>query len=495
MAFNRPDTQQLIALGSELGLTLTKERAAEMSEIMEGSFQAYDLCDALDDSPEKPVYPRRVTSHLPEHALNAWYATCDLVGAEEGPLAGRTVALKDNIFLAEVPMANGSSLLEGFIPSRDATVVTRLLEAGARIAGKAVCENFCMSGASFTSASGPVLNPKDPTRSAGGSSSGCAALVANGDVDMAVGGDQGGSIRIPSSHCGIIGMKPTHGLVPYTGIMPIEATLDHAGPMTRTLADNALMLSVLAGPDGLDPRQQGMPAQDYPASLERGGIGMKVGLLEEGFSVEGMQPEVAKTVRAFAERLEEAGVEVVPVSIPEHHIADKVWAPIGLEGLTRQMMEGLGMGFNWRGQYAPELMEAMQDWKLRAEELPITLQISLLTGTWALRQTQGKSYAKAQNLSLKMRAAYDAALGGVDALLMPTLPYVAPKLPDAETSLADFMQRALGVNVSTSQFDVTGHPALTVPCGEVDGLPVGAMFVGPWYGEANLYRVASTVCK
>lgn len=153
------------------------------------------------------------------------------------------------------------------------------------------------------------------------------------------------------------------------------------------------------------------------------------------------------------------------------------------------------MGFNWRGQYAPELMEAMQDWKLRAEELPITLQISLLTGTWALRQTQGKSYAKAQNLSLKMRAAYDAALGGVDALLMPTLPYVAPKLPDAETSLADFMQRALGVNVSTSQFDVTGHPALTVPCGEVDGLPVGAMFVGPWYGEANLYRVASTVCK
>ena len=495
MSFPRPAPTDLISLGQELGLTLTEDHAQEMRAVMEGSFAAYDLCETLDDTPPPPRYPRTLTARLPEHPLNAWYATCDCPGAAEGPLAGRTVALKDNVFLAGIPMANGSTLLDGFVPGRDATVVTRLLDAGARIAGKAVCENFCMSGGSFTSESGPVLNPHDPGRSAGGSSSGCAALVANGDVDMAVGGDQGGSIRIPSSHCGIVGMKPTHGLVPYTGIMPIEATLDHAGPMTRTLRDNALMLSVMAGPDGLDPRQNGMPGQDYGAALERGFDGMTVGVLEEGFTVAHMMPEVAETVRACADRLRAAGVTVVEVSVPEHHIADKVWAPIGLEGLTKQMMEGLGMGFNWRGQYAPDLMAAMEGWQARADDLPVTLQVSLLAGTWALRQGQGKTYAKAQNLSLKMRAAYDAALSSVDALMMPTLPYVAPQIPDAEVSLAEFMHRALGVNVSTSQFDVTGHPALTVPCGSVDGLPVGAMFVGRWYGEAELYRVASAVTE
>ncbi|MFE3837977.1 amidase [Pseudogemmobacter sonorensis] len=490
MPLPRPDIARLKDLAAGIGLDLDAGRAAEFLQVMEGSFQAYDLVERLDDSPPAPAFARKVTAVKPIHPLNAWYATCESAPAPDGPLAGRSVALKDNIMMAGVPMANGSTILDGFVPLRDATVVTRLLAAGARIAGKAVCENFCMSGGSFTSATGPVLNPHDPSRSAGGSSSGCAALVASGEVDMAVGGDQGGSIRIPSSHCGIVGMKPTWGLVPYTGIMPIEATLDHAGPMTRSLADNALMLGVIAGPDGLDPRQTGAPARDYRRAFERGPEGMRVGLLAEGFSVPFMQPEVAETVRSAALRLAGAGVELVEISIPEHHIADKVWAPIGLEGLTRQMMQGYGMGFNWRGLYAPELMEAMAGWHDRVEELPVTLQISLLTGLWTLGQTGGRSYAKAQNLSLKMRAAYDRALAGLDALLMPTVPYVAPPIPGPDTDLGDFMQRALGVNVSTSQFDVTGHPALTVPVGKADGLPVGAMLAGPWYGELALYRLA-----
>lgn len=493
MPFPRPDVAQLQSLGQDLGLTLSAPRAAEILAVMEGSFAAYDLVERLEEPVPAPDFARTLTALKPAHPLNAWYATCDCPGADEGPLAGRSVALKDNIMMAGIPMANGSSLLDGFVPAQDATVVTRLLRAGARIAGKAVCENFCMSGASFTSASGMVRNPHDRTRSAGGSSSGCAALVAAGEVDLAVGGDQGGSIRIPASHCGIVGMKPTHGLVPYTGIMPIEATLDHAGPMTRNLADNALMLQVLAGPDGLDPRQNGMPAQDYPAALSRGARGLRVGLLAEGFTVAHMRPEVADCLRAYAARLEEAGAELVDISIPEHHQADKVWAPIGLEGLTRQMMEGYGMGFNWRGRYAPDLMEALRAWRHRPQDLPITLQISLLAGSWALRQSGGVTYAKAQNLALKMRAAYDRALAGVDVLLMPTLPYTAPELPDETTPLSEFMTRALGVNVSTAQFDVTGHPALSVPCGMVAGLPVGAMFVGPWYGEALLYRAAAVL--
>src|SRR5918911_2761076 len=162
---------------------------------------------------------------------NAWYWRCEIHGAPEGPLAGKTVAIKDNVCVAGVPMMNGSATLEGYVPEVDATVVTRILDAGGTILGKAVCEDLCFSGGSFTPHTGPVLNPRDPFRQAGGSSCGSAALVAAGDVDLATGGDQGGSIRIPSCWSGIVGHKPTHGLVPYTGVFPIELTLDHAGPM------------------------------------------------------------------------------------------------------------------------------------------------------------------------------------------------------------------------------------------------------------------------
>ena len=176
----------------------------------------------------------------------------------DGPLRGRTVVIKDNIMVADVPMANGSRTLEGYVPEVDATVVTRILDAGGTIVGKATCEGLCLSGGSHTSATGPVHNPHRRGHSAGGSSSGCAVLVALGEVDMAVGCDQGGSIRMPSSFCGTVGMKPTFGLVPYTGIMPIEITADHVGPMTAdVVGQRACCSRCLAGPDGLDPRQIG----------------------------------------------------------------------------------------------------------------------------------------------------------------------------------------------------------------------------------------------
>ena len=178
-------------------------------------------------------------------------------------------------------MMNGASTLEGYVPDVDATIVTRMLDAGGTILGKVHCEYFCFSGGSHTSAAGPVHNPRKMGYSAGGSSSGSAAVVAAGEVEMAIGGDQGGSIRIPSAYCGIYGMKPTWGLVPYTGVFPIENTIDHTGPMTANVADNALLLEVLAGPDGLDHRQVGMKAAEYTNALtgdargheDRGGQG------------------------------------------------------------------------------------------------------------------------------------------------------------------------------------------------------------------------------
>src|SRR2546423_3278722 len=194
-------------------------------------------------------YPR-TPGHRPgpeENRHNAWYRKTSVKGAPGGKLKGKRIALKDNICLAGVPMMNGASSLEGYVPDVGATIVTRMLDAGGTILGKVHCEYFCFSGGSHTSAAGPVHNPRKMGYSAGGSSSGSAAVVAAGEVEMAIGGDQGGSIRIPAAYCGVYGLKPTHGLVPYTGVFPIENTLDHTGPMTATVADNALLLEVLAG--------------------------------------------------------------------------------------------------------------------------------------------------------------------------------------------------------------------------------------------------------
>src|SRR3954452_4166653 len=189
-------------------------------------------------------------------------------------------------------MTTGASTLAGYVPDVDATIVTRILDAGGTIVGKSHCEFYCLSGGSHTSALGPVHNPRRMGYSAGGSSSGSGALVAAGEVDMALDGDQGGSIRMPASFCGIYGMKATHGLVPYTGIMPIEIFVDHTGPMTANVADNALLLEVLAGPDGYDPRQYDVKVHPYTQALGKGVGGMRIGVVTEGFQQANAEEDV-----------------------------------------------------------------------------------------------------------------------------------------------------------------------------------------------------------
>ena len=214
MAVKRPTLAQLQAVARDLGMTLGDEDAASYLDLMQGTFGAYDALDAMADC-VPPVHYPRTPGYRPEgdeNRYNAWYVKTTVKGAATGKLAGRTIALKDNICLAGVPMMNGASTLRGYVPDVDATVVTRILDAGGTIAGKVHCEYFCFSGGSHTGAAGPVHNPHRMGYSAGGSSSGSAVVVAAGEVDMALGGDQGGSIRIPASFCGIYGMKPTHGL-------------------------------------------------------------------------------------------------------------------------------------------------------------------------------------------------------------------------------------------------------------------------------------------
>jgi len=490
----RPTLEQMRDIASSLHLSMSETEVAEYLEVLEGTFQAYDRVNQLPDYLPPVRYPR-TPGYRPganENPLNAWAVKTEVRGAAHGPLSGKRVVLKDNICLAGVPMMNGASTLEGYVPDIDATVAVRILDAGGTIVGKAHCEYFCLSGGSHTSALGPVHNPYKYGYSAGGSSSGCGALVGSGEVEMAIGGDQGGSIRMPSCFSGCYGMKPTHGLVPYTGVMPIEATIDHVGPMSATVSDNALLLEVIAGADGLDPRQYDVQVEkySYTTGLGRGLSGMHIGIVNEGFGWPVSEPDVDAKVREAAERLRGAGAIVEPVSIPMHRDGGAIWTPIALEGLMAQMMHGNGMGFNWKGLYTTSLLDAHANWRTRANELSRTLKISMLAGEYFIKHHRGHFYAKAQNLARLLRKSYDDVLVRYDLLLMPTLPMKATPLPPANAPLALWCQRGFEMLPNTCSFDVTGHPAMNVPCGMSEGLPVGMMLVGKHYAETTIYRAA-----
>ncbi len=493
MAVNRPTTAQLQEVARGLGITLSDSHAAKYNEMLQPNFDAYDLVDSLPDYVPAVTYPR-TPGYRPsgeENKYGAWYQKSTIKGAPKGKLAGKTVVLKDNICVAGVPMMNGASTLKGYMPNVDATIVTRLLDAGATVVGKAVCEYFCFSGGSHTSASGPVHNPRKMGYSAGGSSSGCAALVAAGEVDLSMGGDQGGSVRIPAAYCGIYAMKPTHGLVPYTGIMPIELTLDHTGPMTANVTDNALMLEVVAGPDGLDPRQYaGRKAQKYVDQLKEGVKGLRIGIVKEGFGLGNSNPMVDAKVRETAQRFAKMGATVTEISVPMHAMGLAIWLPIAAEGGTNQMMKGNGYGFNWKGLYVTSMLDFHAGWKARADELSESLKITMVLGEYFIKHYRGHYYAKAQNLSRQLCKAYDDALQDCDLLLMPTLPVTAGKLPAPGAPVEEIIARAFEMTANTAPFDCTGHPSMSVPCGLADGLPVGMMLTGRHYEEALVYRAA-----
>jgi amidase len=492
MAVQVPTPSQLSEIADEIGLSFTDVDVASFIGILRPFIAAYNAVDAMPDNLPEVKYPR-TPGHPPspeENPHNAWYVKTTVSGAPEGKLKGRTVALKDNIMLAGVPMMNGAATLEGYVPNIDATVVTRILDAGGKILGKAHCECFCLSGGSHTAALGAVHNPRKRGYSAGGSSSGSAALVAAGDVDMALGGDQGGSIRIPASFCGIYGMKPTHGLVPYTGIMPIEIFVDHTGPMTANVADNALLLEVLAGPDGYDPRQYSIRVQPYCEALGRGIAGLRIGVVTEGFQAPNAEDDVNAKVRAAAERFARLGATVAEVSIPMHLLGSAIWTPIGVEGLTQTMMHGDGYGVSRPDLYVTSLMDCHRNWRTRANELSETTKAFTLLGTYIRRQHGSRYYGKAMNITRRLTAAYDAVLAQYDLLLMPTTPIKATPLPDGDAPREEIVDKALNMIANTASFDITHHPAMAIPCGMSDGLPVSVMLVGRQFDESTIYRAA-----
>ncbi|HKN37545.1 MAG TPA: amidase, partial [Acidimicrobiia bacterium] len=484
-------------IASSFGLNLSDDDLTSFRGLILPLLESYRIVERMAEPPLLPVKYPRSPGWRPapeENPLNAWYWRCEINGADEGPLTGKTVAIKDNTCVAGVPMMNGSATLEGYIPEVDATIVTRILDAGGTILGKAVCEDLCFSGGSFTPYTGAVLNPRDITRQAGGSSCGSAALVAAGEVDLATGGDQGGAIRIPSCWSGIVGHKPTYGLVPYTGVFPIELTLDHAGPMGANVRDVAVMLEAIAGRDGLDPRQPAeVPTERYSQALTGNLNGVRVGIVNEGFGWEGLsEPEVDEVVRDAAHRVEKAGATVSDVSVPLHRQGIHIWNSVIIEGATELMVKGNAMGSNWKGFYTTSLLDNYhQGLRARANDLSETVKLVVLLGEYLHRNYGGRHYAKGQNLAHTLRAAYDRALGEVDVLVMPTLPLRPTVIPPPDVSREEYCARALEMIPNTAPFDVTGHPAISVPCHSAGSLPVGMMIIGRHFADGQVLRVAA----
>lgn len=486
-----PTLKQIASILSTFQMTATDEDVAEYRDLVEGLIAGNAVIDELPDELSTHSHAEREW-HRPadvENPYNAWYVQTNISGSARGKLKGKTVAIKDNIFVGGVPMMDGTKILDGYIPPVDATIVTRLLNAGATITGKAVCENYCFSGGSHTSDSGPVTNPHNELRSAGGSSSGSAALVAGGKVDMSIGCDQAGSIRIPSSYCGIYGLKPTHGLVPYTGILGMGPAIDHVGPMTSSVSDNALILEVIAGADGLDSRQYNPRTEPYTEALEKGIEGLRIGAVREGFGHKTSEVDVDEKVRSAANRLGKLGASVTDISIPMHAMGAAISFSV-IQSTIETMFHHDGCLISRLDPAVASSVEAQRTWRSRPDDLGENVKIMLIACEFLLREHGYEYVVKGTNQVRRLRAAYDSALTEVDLLLMPTTPMKATVLPLPDVDRATNLGLAFSPLTNTVPFDNTHHPAMSVPCGMSDGLPVGMMLIGRHFDDSTIYRAA-----
>jgi len=503
MTLEEPTEADIRRLGERLHLDLSEAAVADYRDLVADGLSAFEtVAERGDPYAMRPPGDRdpgeRVRTENPrgpgpaEDPYNAWITRCRVEGARDGPLAGLTVGVKDNVAVAGVEMTCGSAVVEGYVPPADATVVSRLLEAGATVVGKTNMDDMAFTGNGHSSAFGPTLNPHDDARLAGGSSGGSAIVVATGEADLALGADQGGSVRVPAAWTGVVGHKPTHGLVPYTGIVGIENTIDHVGPLAPDVETAALALEVLAGRDPADPRQPAPPgagdagdplqALDPVGALEGDPSAYSVAVLGEGFDRPGADPRVNERVRGTLEAFADAGATVESVSLPDHADATDVYSAALAEG-TLATIEGEGVGHNWKGVYDVDWVEFFGEARReRGGAFPPSLTYTLLLGAYTKERFNSRYYATAMNLRRELTATYDAALEEYDLLAMPTTPQLPNEyVPDQDRT--DFLADAWGSLANTAPFNATGHPAASVPAGTVGDLPVGLMLVGDRFAD------------
>ena len=405
-------------------------------------------------------------------------------GDDPGPLAGVAVALKDNLATRGVPTTCSSRILEHWRPPYDATVVTRLRDAGAVVIGKTNLDEFAMGSSTENSAFGPTRNPHDPTRVPGGSSGGSAAAVAAGFVPLALGSDTGGSIRQPAALCGVVGMKPTYGLVSRYGLVAFASSLDQIGPLAATVGDAALLLDVIAGHDPADSTSISGPAPRVSGVLDEGVEGLRVGVVRE--LSDGIDADVAARLSEAVAALEAGGAKVDEVSVPAVAYGLPAYYLIAPAEASSNLARYDGVRYGLRVD-APDVT-AMYG-ATRAAGFGAEVKRRIMLGTYALSAGYYDAYyGQAQRVRTLIIQDFETAYAGVDLLLTPTTPTTAfPLGAKSGDPLSMYLS-----DVCTIPSNLAGHPAISVPYGTGDdGLPVGVQLLAPALGEQVLFRAAA----
>lgn len=494
-AVRRQTAEAAKALGLEIDDSDAAGIAAAVTSVGESFSQVGRLARRLDDTAaDGPGGAHRSWGPVEQHdnALGAWRWRTSIAAVPDGVLRDARVVVKDAIAVAGVPMTAGGRLLE-YVPREDASVVARVLHAGAAVVGVGVCEDLCCSGSSFTAATGAVRNPHDPSRAAGGSSSGCAVLVATGEAEAGLGTDQGGSVRNPAAWCGVVGLKPTFGLVPYTGAMPVADSVDHIGILAKTTKIAATVLDVVAGPDGRDPRQlhYRSPRTLFRHAVELDDRRLTVGVVEEGFGWPGLShPRSDDVVRKAIASLARLGHRVERTSVPMHRHGADVFTPISAAGLSRLLP-----GEDGGPEGSLPAWEAIGDEVRRrvacgAADAPLNAWVAWLAYGMLSLDARQQLLRRAELLRLELCRQYGRALTTFDALAMPTVPLPAHPLPSGTLSPSEHFRTSYEMHVNNCAVSLAGLPAISVPWGNVDGLPVGTMIVGRMWEDDVVMRVA-----
>jgi aspartyl-tRNA(Asn)/glutamyl-tRNA(Gln) amidotransferase subunit A len=407
-----------------------------------------------------------------------------LAGGQAGPLTGIPLAHKDIFCTRGIRTSCGSRMLDNFTPPYDATLVQRLRAAGTVMLGKTNMDEFAMGSSNENSYYGPVRNPWDTTRVPGGSSGGSAAAVAARLVPAATGTDTGGSIRQPAAFCGITGIKPTYGRVSRLGMVAFASSLDQAGPMARTARDCALLLNAMAGLDPLDSTSADHPVEDYSAGLEASLEGLRVGVPAEFFGA-GLDDAVASTIQAALAELEKLGAELRRVSIPHSHLAIPAYYVVAPAEASTNLSRYDGVRYGYRCDNPRDLHDLYT--RTREEGFGDEVKRRILVGTYALSAGYYDAYyKKAQQVRRLIRQDYLDCFAEVDVIAGPTTPGTAFTLgAKADDPLAMYLE-----DVYTLAVNLAGLPAMSVPAGVVDGLPVGLQLIGPHFSESRLLNVA-----
>jgi len=400
------------------------------------------------------------------------------------PLGGVPVAIKDVMSTRGVRTTAGSKILSKYIPPYDCTAVARLETAGAMVLGKTNCDEFAMGSSNENSGFHPVRNPRDPNRVPGGSSGGSAAAVASDMAVVALGSDTGGSIRQPASFCGVVGLMPTYGRVSRYGLIAFASSLDHIGPLAKTVKDAATVLRTIAGRDPMDSTSADVPVPDYVAELDKPVRGLKLGVAKEYFG-EGLDEEVRQAVEAAIDKLKSVGREIVPVSLPHTPYAIPTYYLVATAEASSNLARYDGVRYSNRANGVKTLSEMYR--RSRDEGFGAEVKRRIMLGTYALSAGYYDAYyLKAQKVRTLLTRDFEEAFRKVDAIVTPTSPTAAFRLGEKSNDpLAMYL-----ADIYTVTADLAGIPGISVPCGETkEKLPIGLQILGKHFDEATILRV------